>query len=79
MFPELEDAAMIKADAFKNAVAIKQSVVKHGHFGVTLAVILAIDKNLHAKSDAQYFKVTDYANVNLRDSVVAGVILARFL
>jgi hypothetical protein len=37
VFLELEHAAIVGADAFKHAVAVKQAVVEHRHFGVALA------------------------------------------
>ena len=45
---ELEDAAVVDADAFKNAVAVKQAVVKHGHLGVALVEIFAVNIDFHA-------------------------------
>jgi hypothetical protein len=44
---EFEHTAMINADAFKNTVAIKQSVVENGYFRIALAVIFAVYKNFH--------------------------------
>ena len=48
VFLELENTAVVGADAFKNAVAIKQTVVEHGHLGVAFAAKFSINKNLHA-------------------------------
>ena len=52
---QFEHAPVVGADAFKNSVAVKQSVIEHGDFCVTLAAIFAIDKNFHAKSAAKVF------------------------
>jgi len=48
MLLELEDAAVVNADAFKNAVAVKQSVVEHGHLGTALVEIFAVNIDFHA-------------------------------
>jgi hypothetical protein len=48
VFLELENAAVVSPDALKNAIAIEQTVVKHGHFGVPFTQIFTVDENLHA-------------------------------
>jgi hypothetical protein len=44
---EAEDVAAVETDALKNTVAIKQTVVEHGHFGIGAVDKLAIEINLH--------------------------------
>ncbi len=78
VFLELEHAAMISADALKNAVAVKQPVIEHGHLRVALAVIFAVNENFHQCRQG-YWKKRGEANVNLRDSAPWMIILARFL
>jgi hypothetical protein len=62
---QFEHAAIVGADAFKNAVAVKQAVVEHGDFCVALVEIFAINENFHAKWLPEYFKMRVEANVNL--------------
>ena len=50
VFLELEHAAIVGADAFKNAVTVEQAVVEDRHFGIAFAVKLAVDKNFHVKA-----------------------------
>ena len=43
MFLEQENAAVVKADAFKDAVAVEQAVIEHGNLGVRLIDELAVE------------------------------------
>ena len=43
MLLQQKDAAVVKADALKDAVAIKQAVIEHGNFGVGLIDELAVE------------------------------------
>ena len=63
MFIELKYTTVIGADAFKHAITIKQSVIKHGYFRVALAVILAVNKDFHAKR----IKLRDKMNRSKRE------------
>src|SRR6266446_3122187 len=45
MFFQAEDPAVVKANAFKNSVAIKQTVIEHGNLGICLGIKLSIDKD----------------------------------
>ena len=47
VFLQLEDAAVVGANAFKNAVAVKEPVVKHGDFGVLFAAKFPVNVNFH--------------------------------
>ena len=48
MLFQLEDAAIVGADAFKYAVAVQQPVIEHGHFCIAFVVIFSVDKNLRS-------------------------------
>jgi hypothetical protein len=49
VFLQFEHAAIVGADALEHAVAVKQTVVEHGHFGVAFAAKFSINVNFHAK------------------------------
>src|ERR1700722_10722638 len=54
---QFEHTTIVSTDAFKNSVAVKQSVVEYGDFCVALVEIFAINKNFHAKSAANVFQI----------------------
>ena len=47
MLFESEDAALIKADALKDAVAVKETVVKDRDLGVSLRIEFSVDVDVH--------------------------------
>ena len=47
MFIETEDAALVEADAFKDAVTIEEAVVEDGDFGFGFRVELTVDVDVH--------------------------------
>ena len=49
VFLQLEDAAVVGADALEDAVTVKQSVIEHAHLGVLLVVIFSVDVNFHTQ------------------------------
>src|SRR5882724_8148046 len=71
VFFQFEDAAVVGADAFKNSVAVKQSVVEHGDFCVALVEIFAINENFHAKSAANVFQKTGRGKCEVEFCVTA--------
>ena len=46
MFFQTEDATVVKTDPFKNSVAIKQTVIEHGDFGLAFSIKFSVDINL---------------------------------
>ena len=70
---QFEHPAVVGADALKHAIAVKQAVIEHRDFCVALAVIFAININLHAKRLQTYAIKTAEANVNFR--VTRGLLL----
>ncbi len=52
MLIEPEDAALIEADAFKDAVTIEEPVVKDRDFGFGFGVELSVDVDFHDGENA---------------------------
>jgi hypothetical protein len=47
VFLQPEDAAVVKTNAFKNAVTIEQPVIEHRDFGCGFFVESSVDIDLH--------------------------------
>ena len=47
VFFQPEHPPLIKSDAFKNPVAVKQAVIEHGDLGVFLVIELSVQINFH--------------------------------
>ncbi len=71
---QFEHAAMISADALKNAVAVKQTVIEHGHLRIALAAIFAVNVNFHQfvrlleitrRSKREFVEFADLAEVEV--------------
>jgi putative aminopeptidase FrvX len=62
---EFEHAAVIGANALKNPVTIKQTVIEDRNLRGALIVIFAINKNFHFSINAAYWKNPADANLNL--------------
>ena len=73
VFPEFEHAAIVGANAFEHAVAIKQPVIEDRHLCVPLVEVFAVNKNFHAQTTESYEEWQVNANVNF----VAGVPRSR--
>ena len=53
MFLQFEDSAIVGPNSFKNAVAVKQSMIENGNLGIALSIIPAINKYFQCHSLAQ--------------------------
>jgi len=47
---QLENTAMIRSDAFEDAIAVQQAVIEDGYLRVALAIIFAVNVNFHGSS-----------------------------
>jgi hypothetical protein len=48
VFLQLEDPVVIHPDPFKNAIAVKQTVIEHADFGFRFVDKLTVNPDLHA-------------------------------
>ena len=61
---QLEDAAVIGANALEDAIAVQQAVIENGNFRIALAVIFAINVNFHARRTGNYETLWVKATLN---------------
>jgi hypothetical protein len=66
MLMQLEDAAIVSPNSFKNAVSVKQPVIEHRDFGVLRIIVFAVNVNFHALAALKLRKGLRQSNSGIR-------------